>query len=641
MKNSHTPLLVLNVALAMLITSIAPPVKVNTFLQSVSTGELAAGFRQLAGVPVAVEAGSVKNLATQALSGGLEGQVTSLESGRPVAGARVNVAALGLETTSGPDGRFAWGSIPMAEEIVPITVQVSAPGYGEWVLQDVTLFANDTLIINARLGEERYHDIVPPPRAEEPEPPLQDTPPEFSTIPLARNHAGLPVPQYIRVRVSGYPYHCDTKRPYRVDVVDFKQYVKHVLPNEWSAGWHQESLRAGGMAVKMYAWSVIALAYKWPDADVWDSTCDQVYNPNFERASTNRAVDAIWDYVASVNGLLLHASYRAHYSQCISANKEGRCMGQWDSKYMADEGYTWEEILLHFYEGSKVGLATRRPPQGYQLRYNGQSGDLKTNRVLIQVDDPATDEPGPPVDVGAADFTIDFWMKAMPGENQAPAINCGENENWIYGNILLDRSRTSPGRQYGLSLAGGRLAFGVSGENGQARTLCGTADLADGKWRHISVQRRQADGYLWMYVGGQLQAEGSGPPGDISYPDGAAPGVESDPYLGIGAWKRDTNQNQHQFFRGYINDLRFSNVLRYGEEFNLPIMAYVSDEHTVALYNFDDGVGDLIFESSGYSGGASHGARKYGGAVRGPEWMAAELFLPELLNQVFVPLVRR
>lgn len=94
----------------------------------------------------------------------------------------------------------------------------------------------------------------------------------------------------IRVRVKGYPYY-DTSREYEVETIDFKEYAKHVLPNEWGARWPGESLRAGLMAVKMYAWSYIAAGGKWPDADVYDSTCDQVYIPSISYTSTDRAVD--------------------------------------------------------------------------------------------------------------------------------------------------------------------------------------------------------------------------------------------------------------------------------------------------------------------------------------------------------------
>ena len=49
---------------------------------------------------------------------------------------------------------------------------------------------------------------------------------------------------------------------------------------------------------------------------------------------------------------------------------------------------------------------------GYSLSFNGTaSGDV--DRVKVRVDDPATALPGGPVDVGAGNFTIEFWLGAV------------------------------------------------------------------------------------------------------------------------------------------------------------------------------------------------------------------------------------
>src|SRR5688500_19819906 len=39
-----------------------------------------------------------------------------------------------------------------------------------------------------------------------------------------------------------------------VDVVDFATYTRNVLSREWISSWTTESLRAGALAVKHYAW---------------------------------------------------------------------------------------------------------------------------------------------------------------------------------------------------------------------------------------------------------------------------------------------------------------------------------------------------------------------------------------------------
>jgi hypothetical protein len=39
--------------------------------------------------------------------------------------------------------------------------------------------------------------------------------------------------------------------------VDFKSYVRDVLPNEWLPGWESGAYQAGALAVKQYAWYLV------------------------------------------------------------------------------------------------------------------------------------------------------------------------------------------------------------------------------------------------------------------------------------------------------------------------------------------------------------------------------------------------
>ena len=156
------------------------------------------------------------------------------------------------------------------------------------------------------------------------------------------------------------------------------------------------------------------------------------------------------------------------------------------------------------------------------LRYFG-NGVNDIDRVKIRIDDPAvSNDPGPPADVGATDFTIEFWVKAT-NDNSAGGISCGNNYDWINGNVVLDRDRFNQGRTYGLSLGNGRLVLGVQNASFQSRTLCGSTDFRDGSWHHIAFQRRRSDGFIWLYVDGGLEASADGPDGDISYPDNGVP----------------------------------------------------------------------------------------------------------------------
>ncbi len=287
---------------------------------------------------------------------------------------------------------------------------------------------------------------------------------------------------------------------------------------------------------------------------------------------------------------------------------------------------------------------------GYALRFYG-SGVNDIDRVKIQIDDPNNSLPGPPADIGSSDFTIEFWLKASAVENSAAAVSCGNNINWIYGNIVLDRDRFNQNRKYGLSLAGGRVVFGVSGDGigfPQELTICSTTSVLDGQWHHVAVQRRRSDGRMWLFIDGQLEAEGDGPDGDISYPDDGIPGNYcggpcdfSDPYLVIGAEKHDAGSS-FPSYSGWFDELRISTVLRYGGNFVRPTAPFTPDAQTAALYHFDEGSGDTIGDSA--PGGLSPGQRRFGGTPAGPVWVVSDaplggsfiptdfLYLPSILN---------
>ena len=61
-----------------------------------------------------------------------------------------------------------------------------------------------------------------------------------------------------------------------VDVIPLEEYVRGVVPHEWIASWHEESLRAGAIAARSYAWGWVLAGGKYDCADVDDTTNSQV-----------------------------------------------------------------------------------------------------------------------------------------------------------------------------------------------------------------------------------------------------------------------------------------------------------------------------------------------------------------------------
>jgi hypothetical protein len=262
--------------------------------------------------------------------------------------------------------------------------------------------------------------------------------------------------------------------------------------------------------------------------------------------------------------------------------------------------------------GALLWPAPARSAGGFALRFYGH-GVNDIDRVKIKLNAPAR-----PVDV-SGDFTLEFWLKAAAGANASNGAQCDINDGWIYGNIVVDRDIFGAGDygDYGLSLSGGRVVFGAS-VGGTGNTICGSVVVADGAWHHVAVTRRADIGQLRVFVDGQLDAQGSGPAGDISYRDNRSAGSADDPYLVIAAEKHDAGA-QFPSFRGWLDELRVSTSLRYTADFTPPTDPFTADGSTVALYHFDEGpegacTGNVL-DSSGAAGGPSDGVCNYGGSA--------------------------
>jgi hypothetical protein len=427
---------------------------------------------------------------------------------------------------------------------------------------------------------------------------------------------GLEPPQTIRLRITG-DWPCDVTAPYTVVTIDFNTYVKNVLPNEWYYWWPEESLKAGAVAVKMFAWYWIDRGGKWRDADMTDNTCDQWFRYGSSHPRTDKAVDETWSWVLSRNGDLFETRHK-NTQNC----KPPTCIRQADSADLARQGYRWDEILGHFYTGSNLWPVFENPA-GFNLRFDG-SGAGQLERVLVPLD---STEPISWVNIGAEDFTLEWFMKAYAGENHTGNLTCGNNQNWIHASVIFDRDRPSEeSRKYGVSLSEGRILFGAAGPDGGYFTLCGSALVGDGKWHHIAVQRRVSDGQIWQFVDGKLDTTGSGPAGDISFPAGAGQGSYQENYLVVGASRRDGEEG-FQSYKGWLDEIRFSQGLRYPEAgFDYPGKILAVDDMTEALFRLDEGKGVEIEDY------ASPGLEKRTGIIHsipgsGPVWELSDLFI--------------
>lgn len=272
-------------------------------------------------------------------------------------------------------------------------------------------------------------------------------------------------------------------------------------------------------------------------------------------------------------------------------------------------------ILLFLFIISVLSIKS----QNYCLRFFGNgTGDI--DRVKISIDNPEKN-----VDVGF-DFTIEFQMLAVLSENPlGENATQGSNDDWTLGHIIIDRDIFGQGDygDYGISLVAGKIAFGVN--NGtDSYTLIGKTMVADSNWHYIAVTRNSQTGELRIFVDGQLDtAQITNVTGNISYRNNRQTQWNNDPFIVIGAEKHDYDNTTYPSFKGYFDELRISNIVRYNSNYT-PVDKFVDDQYTMGLYHFDEGQGYIVHDSALIAGNNSNGIINFGGNPAGPLWVLRE-----------------
>lgn len=175
-------------------------------------------------------------------------------------------------------------------------------------------------------------------------------------------------PETIRIwrrSIDGASASCDG----RIDVIDFDEYVRGVLPHEWIASWHEQSLRTGALAIRTYAWNWIRRGGKYDCADLDDTARSQVYGEE-RNARATAAVDDTLGEAITVDGMLVSGEYSAEngdptatgVGEPLCTGRElrghGRGVCQWGSQRWADQrGQDYRWIATHYYPSSIVEAA--------------------------------------------------------------------------------------------------------------------------------------------------------------------------------------------------------------------------------------------------------------------------------------------
>ncbi|MBM4118200.1 LamG domain-containing protein [bacterium] len=256
-----------------------------------------------------------------------------------------------------------------------------------------------------------------------------------------------------------------------------------------------------------------------------------------------------------------------------------------------------------------LGSDAQGQGSAHALRFHG-TGAGQQDRARIAIDDNA---PGPdasaPCDLGAGDFTVEFWLRGRLIDNATSGWGGGESwgDDWIYGNVVVDRDIWADNQQdWGISLAGGRVRFGTGRAPAGAdspNTIEGETLLLDDAWHHVACVRDAATGLKSIVVDGLLDWQSS--PGastdDISYPNGgvANPVTPWGPYIVLGAEKHDAGAG-FPSFNGYLDELRlWTRALAPAE------LAAIADRvidpasaGLVGYYRFEEGAGTAIADAS-------------------------------------------
>jgi peptidoglycan hydrolase-like amidase len=152
----------------------------------------------------------------------------------------------------------------------------------------------------------------------------------------------------VTVRVTG-EHVCHDEIRYHVQYVEIDEYVAGVLPNEWGNDWPDESLKAGAVAIRQYAIrQMLGKGY------VWDCTWDQVYGDYGWATEATERNTGKKAFILDLQGNLAVTYFNANRAGCNTQSES--CMSQWESKELAEQGYSWIEILEKSYKGRYIYL---------------------------------------------------------------------------------------------------------------------------------------------------------------------------------------------------------------------------------------------------------------------------------------------
>jgi hypothetical protein len=222
----------------------------------------------------------------------VHGHVVDIESGRPVAGARVRLERAGVEAQTDERGYFVLDApapgLDAAELPLTENLTVEQRGYRAYHRSEFFLTEGAThFIVDLERGRGTVERGVPHKMQRSPEElaAAQSLPP----APAGRRGRvdgateSVAVPDSIRVGFNCSCATCSTVQVFTLDT-----YVRLGLDDEWIASWTDNSLRAGAIAYRSYgAYHVVHP--RAANFDICSTTCCQVLDPSDSAARSDNA----------------------------------------------------------------------------------------------------------------------------------------------------------------------------------------------------------------------------------------------------------------------------------------------------------------------------------------------------------------
>lgn len=139
-----------------------------------------------------------------------------------------------------------------------------------------------------------------------------------------------------------------------VNFVSMRNYLYSVVASEVSPSWNEEALKAQAVAARSYGMTY----YFEPVNSLYhlgDDEYFQVYSGTVtEDDRIRKAVDATAGEFVSYHGGVVESLYAAS-DEIVKEAFQGRGMSQLGALNLAEQGYSYKEILSNYYPGTSVG----------------------------------------------------------------------------------------------------------------------------------------------------------------------------------------------------------------------------------------------------------------------------------------------